>query len=422
MTSKERHQQRYLRRRARREAARAAKLAQARDFDQVFTYEHLYAAYRRCRRNVGWKASVQRYSAQAPLNVVRTQQKLLAGTYRCPDFFEFDIFERGKKRHIKSTVIGERVVQRCLCDYALVPVIGSSFVYDNGACMKNKGYDFAVRRMLCHLEKHVREHGTEGYVLIGDLKSFFDSIPHWAVEQLIRKQFTDERIVRLILDMVKQFAPKAQAGEGVGLGLGSQVSQVLAPAIPGAMDHFVKEVLGVKYYGRYMDDFYLIHHDKEFLKTCMDAIRAKCAEVGLTLSDRKTQIVKLTRGFTFLKVRTHVTQTGHIVRRIYPRSVTRQRRKLKKLRHLLINGEMLPGDVYNSFQSWDSHAARFDTWRTRQSMRNLFAQLFPEIVEEQEHLRRERDWRCEQAAREEMEQYRRMWDTEASANEGGNSA
>ena len=42
---------------------------------------------------------------------------------------------------------------------------------------------------------------------------------------------------------------------------------------------------------------------------------------------------------------------------------------------------MLPGDVYNSFQSWDSHAARFDTWRTRQSMRNLFTQLFPEIVE-----------------------------------------
>ena len=180
---------------------------------------------------------------------------------------------------------------------------------------------------------------------------------------------------------MKQFDPKAPAGEGVGLGLGSQVSQVLAPAIPGAMDHFVKEVLGVKYYGRYMDDFYLIHHDKEFLKTCMDAIRAKCAEVGLTLSDRKTQIVKLTRGFTFLKVRTHVTQTGHIVRRIYPRSVTRQRRKLKKLRHLLNNGEMLPDDVYNSFQSWDSHAARFDTWRTRQSMRKLFAQLFPEIME-----------------------------------------
>lgn len=402
MTSKERHQQRYLRRKARREAARAARLAQSHNFDEVFTYEHLYDAYRKCRRNVGWKASVQRYSAAAPLNVQRTWQNLLTGKYKCPGFFEFDIFERGKKRHIKSTVIGERVVQRCLCDYALVPVIGSTFIYDNGACMKNKGYDFAVRRMLCHLEKYVREHGTEGYILIGDLKSFFDSIPHWAVERLIRKQFKDERIVRLILGMVKQFDPKAPAGEGVGLGLGSQVSQVLAPAIPGAMDHFVKEVLGVRYYGRYMDDFYVIHHDKEFLKTCIEAIRAKCAEVGLTLSDRKTQIVKLSHGFTFLKVRTHITQTGHIVRRIYPGSVTRQRRKLKKLRRLLDNGDMLPDDVYNSFQSWDSHAARFDTYRTRRSMRKLFAELFPEIEEQK---RREAYLELERLRQKDLEEY-----------------
>ena len=402
MTSKERHQQRYLRRRARREAARAARLTQSHNFDEVFTYEHLYDAYRKCRRNVGWKASVQRYSAAAPLNVQRTRQNLLTGKYKCPEFFEFDIFERGKKRHIKSTVIGERVVQRCLCDYALVPVIGGTFIYDNGACMKNKGYDFAVRRMLCHLEKYVREHGTEGYILIGDLKSFFDSIPHWAVERLIRKQFKDERIVRLILGMVKQFDPKAPAGEGVGLGLGSQVSQVLAPAIPGAMDHFVKEVLGVRYYGRYMDDFYVIHHDKEFLKTCIEAIRAKCAEVGLTLSDRKTQIVKLSHGFTFLKVRTHITQTGHIVRRIYPGSVTRQRRKLKKLRRLLDNGDMLPDDVYNSFQSWDSHAARFDTYRTRRSMRKLFAELFPEIEEQK---RREAYLEFERLRQKDLEEY-----------------
>lgn len=416
MTSKERHEQRYLRRRARREADRAAKLAQADNFDEVFTYDHLYAAYRRCRRNVGWKASVQRYSAAAPLNVQRTRQKLLTGTYKCPEFFEFDIFERGKKRHIKSTVIGERVVQRCLCDYALVPVIGGGFVYDNGACMKNKGYDFAVNRMFCHLEKHIREHGTEGYILIGDLKSFFDSIPHAAVEKLVRKKFTDERIARLILDMVKQFDPKAPAGEGVGLGLGSQVSQVLAPAIPGAMDHFVKEVLGVKYYGRYMDDFYLIHNDKEFLKTCMEAIGAKCAEVGLKLSDKKTQIVKLTHGFTFLKVRVYVTPTGHIVRKIHPSSVTRQRRKLKKLRQLLTNGEMLPDDVYNSFQSWESHAARFDTYRTRQTMRNLFAQLFPEI-EEQKRWEAYRKWEIQR--QRELEEY---WKYREPAGEGGNSA
>ena len=415
MTSEERHHQRYLRRKARRAAAKTARLADADNFDKVFTYAHLYEAYRKCRRNVGWKASVQRYVAAAPLNIQRTRKKLLDGTYRCPDFFEFDIFERGKKRHIKSTVIGERVVQRCLCDYALVPMIGSSNIYDNGACMKNKGYDFAVRRMLSHLEQYTREHGTEGYVLIGDLKSFFDSVPHWAVEQLLRKTFTDERIIRLVMAMVHQFDPSAPAGKGIGLGLGSQVSQVLAPAIPSAMDHFVKEVLQVPYYGRYMDDFYLIHHDKEFLKDCMNRIREKCGEVGLTLSDKKTQIVKLSHGFTFLKVRVYLTETGGIVRKIHPRSVTRQRRKLKKLRVLLDNGEMLPDDVYNSYQSWDSHAGRFDSWRTRQTVRSLLASMFPEIVEEK-WWEAYRKWEIQR--QRELEEY---WSYREPAEEGGNS-
>lgn len=165
---------------------------------------------------------------------------------------------------------------------------------------------------------------------------------------------------------------------------------------------------------------YLIHHDKEFLKACMEAIGTKCAEVGLKLSDKKTQIVKLTHGFTFLKVRVYITPTGHIVRKIHPSSVTRQRRKLKKLRQLLASEEMLPDDVYNSFQSWDSHAARFDTYRTRQTMRNLFAQLFPEI---EERKRYEAYLEFERLRQMELEErlYMESWAPWAPAEEGGNS-
>lgn len=376
MNSEERRQGRYIRRRAKRESLKAGKLKKADDFEQVFSYGNLYDAYRKCRRNVNWKASVQRYISAAPINIQRTRERLLAGKYRCPEFFEFDIYERGKKRHIKSTVIGERVVQRCLCDHSLVPAICGSFIYDNGACIKQKGYDFAVRRLLCHLQKHIRKHGTEGYILIGDLRSFFDSVPHREVKRILGETFKDNSIARLTESMIYQFDKLAQPGEGVGLGLGSQVSQVLAPAIPSAADHFIKEVLRVPFYGRYMDDFYLIHEDKEFLKKCLNRIREKCMEKGLVLSDKKTQIVKLSRGFTFLKVRVRVTKSGHIIKRIHPSSVVRQRRKLKKLKRLLDAGEILIEDVRNSFQSWDSHAARFDAWRTRTNMKNLFKRLF----------------------------------------------
>ena len=378
ITSEERHELRYQRRKAKRLQAKKEKYGNADDFNKVFTYDNLYNAYKKCRRNVAWKASVQKYIAQAPLNVYNTMEKLKSGKYKSPAFFEFDIFERGKKRHIRSTIIGERVVQRCLCDNSLVPILGSTFIHDNGACMKNKGYDFAVERLNCHLQKYIRKNSTEGYIAICDLKSFFDSIEHWAISKLLHKRFSDLRLIGITEDMIRQFDPHKPMCERKGLGLGSQVSQLLAPAIAGYIDHFVKEKLRVKFYGRYMDDFYLIHKDKKYLSRCLSAISKECKRLGLKLSDRKTHIVKLTHGFTFLKVRFYLTPSGKIIRKIHPTSITRQRRRLKKLHKRFTQGLMTFIDCYNSFQSWRSHAERFNAYRTIKNMERLFNELFIE--------------------------------------------
>jgi hypothetical protein len=199
---------------------------------------------------------------------------------------------------------------------------------------------------------------------------------HWAVSKLLRKELSDLRLIGLSEDLIKQFDPDAPAESRKGLGLGSQISQLLAPAVASYIDHFVKEVLRIKGYGRYMDDFYLIHEDKEYLKYCKEEIRKKCAELGMTLNERKTQIVKLTHGFTFLKVRFYITDTGKIIRKIHPASVTRERRKLKKFQLKWLEGKMTRRDVWNSLQSWCSHAARFMAHHTVNNMVTLYAQLF----------------------------------------------
>ena len=60
----------------------------------------------------------------------------------------------------------------------------------------------------------------------------------------------------------------------VGLGLGSEPNQVLAVALPSPIDHFVTECCGVEAYGRYMDDSYAIHTDKEHLQLVLGCIEA----------------------------------------------------------------------------------------------------------------------------------------------------
>ncbi|MCD7805453.1 MAG: hypothetical protein LUH03_10010 [Oscillospiraceae bacterium] len=368
MTSEERRELRYQRRKAERERKKQKACAGCDTFEQVFSYAHLYHSYRMCRRTVGWKASTQKYVAQAPLLVYDTRKQLLSGRFRSPGFYEFDVRERGKQRHIKSVTMKERVVQRCLCGYALVPVLGRTFVYDNGASMQNKGYSFAVRRMRCHLQRHFRKHGTDGYILLFDFRHFFDNVSHRVCKDILRTQFTDQRIIRLTERFIDAFGD-------VGLGLGSQISQVFALASANRLDHVLSSSPGIESYGRYMDDGYLIANRKEDLQRALEVMRQTCAELEITLNERKTRIQRVD-SFTWLKVRWHLTDTGYVVKRIYKRSVTVMRRKLKSFRRLVDEGKMTLEDVYISFQAWQAYALQFDAYWTLKSLRKLYTELF----------------------------------------------
>ncbi len=369
MTSKERREARYQRRQRRRAERKANSTAGCDDFNQVFSYDHLYHSYKMCRRGVAWKESVQKYITQAPLLVKQTYDRLQNGSFRSSGFYEFDIHERGKLRHIRSVTINERVVQRCLCDYALVPMLSRTFVYDNGASLKNKGYTFSINRMCQHLREHYRKHGTDGYILLFDFKKFFDNVPHDIIKQTMFKEFTDRKIIGLTMHFVNCFGEK-------GLGLGSQISQTFALASANRLDHYVKEICRIRGYGRYMDDGYLIHENKDYLQACLEGIKKLCNQLGIVLNEKKTQIVKLTHGFTYLKTRFHLCPTGKIVKKIYKRSVTKQRQKLKKFKGLLEAGIMTYEDVYTSWQSWRAYARTFSAWHTIQNMAKLYDELF----------------------------------------------
>ena len=369
MNSAERHEARYQRRRAARLEKRARDTKGLGDFESVFSFEHLYAAYRASVKGVGWKASTQRYKASALANIDKTHNALLSGTFKSKGFYEFDIIERGKPRHIRSVHISERVVQRCLCDYSLVPMLSRSFIYDNGASLQGKGYDFAVRRVTRFLTKHYRQHGREGYALVFDFSKYFDTAQHAPVFRAIEKSGIDDRLVALSEYFIKCFGDE-------GLGLGSQVSQIAAIALPNKIDHYIKDVLRMKFYERYMDDGLIISRSKEKLRECLAALRRLCAEHGIKLNEKKTQIIKLTRGFTFLKVRFRYGKTGAVVRRASYKSVRQMRKKLKIFRRWVDSGRMEPEDVRASLTSWSGYMRRFHSYFAVQSVMQKYRELF----------------------------------------------
>ena len=373
MTSIERHELRYQRRVAKRKAKKQQLLKKYGNLENVFTFSNMYKSYKSCKRNVGWKESTQRYKMNALIYIVRTLNEVKTQTFKSRGFYKFDVMERGKIRHIQSVHISERVLQRCLCDNSLIPLISNSFIYDNGACLKGKGIDFSINRFIKHLRNHYKKHGNSGYILFFDFSKYFESIDHKILKNIILKYYGNDKSSELF-QLTSMLIDNFEGNKGIGLG--SQISQICALAMPNKLDHYIKEVLKVKGYGRYMDDGYLIHHDKKYLQIFLNKILEICNDLKITINKNKTKIIKLTRPLIFLKKKFILTSTGKIVITPARKSVVRMRRKLKKFKNFLNNGKMKVEEISNSLAAWLGSIIKFQSYKIQANIKKLYFKLF----------------------------------------------
>ena len=375
------------------------------NLDAISDPNNLLDAFRKASSGSIWKSSVQKYEINLLKNIRQTQLDLQSNNYRQGEFLEFELNERGHNRHIKALGIADRVVQRALCDEVLMPQLGKYLIYDNGASQKDKGVEFCRRRLETHLHKYYRKYGSDGYFLHIDFRKFFDNIRHDKLLAAFSDKLDDDSVMPVLENMVQSFKidisysdkdltdqvfnsmeyAKIPADLKTGkrymaksMGIGSQVSQAAGVFFPTKIDTYCKVVRGCKFYGRYMDDIYIIHHDKEFLRSVLDGVREQSAEIGLFINEKKTQIFKLRHGFAFLKIKYNLTETGKIIKRPARDNITRQRRKMKKFRKLVDEGAMSIEDARNEVKSWLGANENLSAYRTCQNIRQLYKDLFGE--------------------------------------------
>jgi hypothetical protein len=341
------------------------------DYDKTISFKELYTGLVKSRRNVMWKDSVAGYSINILKNTYKLRQSLLRGTYNIDPYQTFKIHEP-KEREIMATRIKDRQFQRSLCDNILYPQITRSFIHDNCACQRGKGVDFALDRMDAHLHRYFRKHGPDGWVLQCDVRHYFSETRHSDAKAAIEKRVMDKAACFRAGEIIDSF------GGDKGIGLGSQVSQITELAVLDDLDHFIKERLRVKHYIRYMDDFNLVHESKEFLEDCLAEILAKMDALGLELN-KKTHIYPLSHGLKFLKWRFILTDTGKVVRLMNKKSISKERRKLRKLKAKLEQGVIAMQDVRNNYQSWVANARRGNTRALILRMNTYYQELFGEV-------------------------------------------
>ena len=223
------------------------------------------------------------------------------------------------------------------------------------AQIRTKRYTMSPYNTFEVYEPKRRKNGIDGWILKGDISKYFYSIRHDVLKTLIREKITDPDVLWLI-DLI------IDSTEGnVGIPIGNQTSQLFALLYLDGLDHFVKEKLGIKYYGRYMDDFFLIHHDKAYLQEWRKQIEAFVQARGLSLN-AKTNIFPLKHGVDFLGFHTYLTESGAAIRKVRRRSKNNMKRKLKKLAALHAAGRIDAKTVEQSYQSWRGHAEKGNSY------------------------------------------------------------
>lgn len=345
------------------------------EYERAITFDQLFDGLRKAKHNVMWKDSVAGYSLDGLKNTVNLKDSLTGGTYQISPYQRFMIHEP-KEREIVATRIRDRQFQRSLCDNILYKDMTRGFIYDNCACQRGKGVDFALDRMEEHLRRYFRETGgPDGWVLKCDIRHYFPETSHDVAKAAVRKRVKDDQAYQAAAEIIDSF------GGEKGIGLGSQVSQLIELAVLDDLDHFIKERLHIRHYVRYMDDFILICQDRATLENALREIRKHVEALGLALN-QKTQIAPLRHGVRFLKWRFILTETGKVIRRMNSRSITKERRKLKKIAAKAKAGSMPLSAMWDSFQSWRANAQRGNTHFVVRSMEELYKQLEEEIEHE----------------------------------------
>lgn len=359
-----------------------------------------------------WKESTQKFMMNFLRYIFEIQNDLINRTLQNGPTQEFELHERGRIRPITSIQIRDRIVRHSLCDEVLLPEVRKHIIYDNCASIKGRGISQQRKRFEIHLHKYYQLYGNDGYILFGDFSKFYDNIIHEIAKRELLKLFNDDEFIDWLLTLIfKGFQidvsymsdeeyeacmtdtfnkleyrniPKEKlTGEKwmeKSVNIGDQLSQVIGIYYPYPIDNYVKYVRQQKFYGRYMDDWYIMNPSKEELEELLENVCKIAAELGIHINRKKTRIVKISSKYKFLQIKYTLTDTGKVIKRINPDRVTAMRRKLKKLAVKVGHEEADYDNVENMFRGWMGGHYKLLSREQRKNLIQLYEDLFSKKI------------------------------------------
>ena len=220
--------------------------------EQIADYENLYLAYYKARKGKIEKAQVYAYGKQLQQHLPGLQRQILAGEVDVGNYHYFTIYDP-KKRLICAAPFGQRVLHHALMNVCH-PFFERAQICDSYASRIGKGTYAALDRA-----KNFNRHYQ--WFLKLDVRKYFDSLDHDILKKQLYRLLKDKRVLEILARIIDSYCVQPHKG----VPIGNLTSQYFANHYLAQLDHFVKEILNIPAYVRYMDDMALWHNDKDIL-------------------------------------------------------------------------------------------------------------------------------------------------------------
>lgn len=292
------------------------------------SYEELYKAYADCLKHKRKTANASSFRVNLSQNLYQLWIDLNKGYYKIGRSIAF-VVDKPVKREVFAADFRDRIVHHLVIN-RIINSLEKVIINNSFSCRKGKGVLYGVKK-LEEESKLVTDYYTKNaYVLKCDLKSFFMTINKSLlcekIDKLIRTEvypndwkkynFTTNLAQKIINNCPQDGCIRKQSKYKWvdlpkekslfttpvthGLPIGNLTSQIFANYFLNDFDKFIYNELKFKFYGRYVDDFYILSNNKEDLLKAIPKIKNELKKIGINLHPNKIYLQEINKGVKFI--------------------------------------------------------------------------------------------------------------------------
>ena len=320
-------------------------------YEPILDRENFILAFHRAAKGKRYRPEVREFREDLTHWLATISQRLDSSSFTFGRYHQF-LIRDPKERIITAPCFEERVVHHGIMNVC-EPVLDRWLIDDTFACRVGRGREAAVDRAMQFCR-------AQPWCLKLDVRKYFDSINHDRLLELLTRRFKEVPLHNLFDRIVRSY----RGSKGIGLPIGSLMSQHFANFYLGWLDRYVKDALQVRGYVRYMDDMLLWGDDRRELQR----VQRECEifvgdELGLEF--KPAQVRRVEQGISFLGCRLFPT---HI--ELNRRSMQRWQRRVRYLEKAYRLGLLSDLDLQKRLTSLTAFAksGRVRSWKFRTSV------------------------------------------------------